>query len=186
MPNTPPPQRGDLALVAVGDAFIARLEDVYPIVARLAPGAGGWSVSLVGASFTTHVAPVASELASLDAAKQAAGIALETVRALEERDAYRFLRRAGSVNRWYTDSTARQSVAWNGTLPDLRGAGNVMPGALDAALGYLDATFPHLVNLAQHRPHYDPARGRTTDPNEHTIEVLAGLDTAALSEEDML
>ncbi|CAA9569775.1 MAG: hypothetical protein AVDCRST_MAG18-1845 [uncultured Thermomicrobiales bacterium] len=45
---------------------------------------------------------------------------------------------------------------------------------------YLAANFPGLRGLAQHRPHYDPARGRTTDPIEHTLEVLAALDTAGL------
>lgn len=50
---------------------------------------------------------------------------------------------------------------------------------------YLAANFLGLRGLAQHRPHYDPARGRTTDPIEHTLEVLAALDTAGLDPPDV-
>lgn len=50
---------------------------------------------------------------------------------------------------------------------------------------YLRANFPGLRGLTQHRPHFDPALGRTTDPIEHTIEVLAALDTAGLDEADV-
>ena len=173
-----------LTLLPAGAGYLARLEGSYPIVARLDPGPGGWDVSLVGASPTAQAETVARGMATLEEATQAAAIALETVRVLEARDAYRFLRQEGSANRWYTDSTARRPVAWNGGLPDLGAGRSLPPASLDAVLGYLDATFPHLVNLAQHRPHFDPARGRTTDPNEHAIEVLAALDASELNDED--
>jgi hypothetical protein len=184
MDNPPPTQGRDLALNRIGDGYIARLNSAYPIVARLTPGERGWAVSLVGASFNAQARPVVQDLATLEEAKQAAAIALETVRILEERDGYRFRQQEGGVNRWYADHTARQALPWNGKLPDLRTDAALPAATLDAVLGYLDATFPHLVNLGQHRPHYDPARGRTTDPNEHTIEVLAVLDPAGLSAED--
>jgi HD domain len=59
-----------------------------------------------------------------------------------------------------------------------------------AALGpriaaYLYANFPALHGLGQHRPHFDPARGRTTDPVEHTVEVIAALDTSGLPPRDI-
>jgi hypothetical protein len=184
MDNPPPTQGRDLALNRIGDGYIARLNSAYPIVARLTPGERGWAVSLVGASFNAQARPVVQDLATLEEARQAAAIALETVRILEERDGYRFRQQEGGVNRWYADHTARQALPWNGKLPDLRTDAALPAATLDAVLGYLDATFPHLVNLGQHRPHYDPARGRTTDPNEHTTEVLAVLDPAGLSAED--
>lgn len=181
-----PSHRQDLRLFPAGDAFIARLDGAYPIVARLTQEGGSWIVHLVGASFNAQTITVAQGLGTLEAAKQAAAIALETVKVLEARDEYRFRHQEGGPNRWYADHTARQPFPWNGMLPDLR-TGAALPSAtLDAVLGYLDATFPHLVNLGQHRPHYDPERGRTTDPNEHTVEVLAALDTSALSPEDTL
>ncbi len=184
MDHPPTGPRHELTLAQVGDGYIARLSSAYPIVARLAPGERGWAVSLVGASFNAQAQAVAQDLAGLEEAKQAAAIALETVRILEERDGYRFRQQEGGANRWYADQTARRALPWNGKLPDLR-AGPALPATtLESVLGYLDATFPHLVNLGQHRPHYDPARGRTTDPNEHTIEVLAALDTGGLSAED--
>lgn len=184
MNNPPPPPRHNLTLAPVGDGYIARLGIAYPIVARLTPGERGWTVSLVGASFNAQAQAVAQHLAGLEEAKQAAAIALETVRILEERDGYRFRQQEGGANRWYADQTARRPSPWNGKLPDLR-TGTELPAAtLAAVLGYLDATFPHLVNLGQHRPHYDPVRGRTTDPNEHTIEVLTALDTSDLSADD--
>jgi hypothetical protein len=176
--------RPDLTLYPAGDAFIARLDGAYPIVARLAREDGSWAVSLIGASFNAQTKTVARGLETLDAAKQAAAIALETVKILEARDEYRFRHQEGGPNRWYADHTARQPFPWNGKLPDLRTGARLPTATLDAVLGYLDATFPHLVNLGQHRPHYDPERGRTTDPNEHTIEVLAALDTGDLSAED--
>lgn len=49
---------------------------------------------------------------------------------------------------------------------------------------YLLANFAGLRGLQQHRPHFDPARERTTDPIEHTLEVLAALDTRDLDQED--
>lgn len=54
-----------------------------------------------------------------------------------------------------------------------------------AAIGaYLRANFPGLLGLAQHRPHFHPDLGRTTDPIEHTLEVLAALDTGGLEPAD--
>lgn len=177
--------RNDLALHPAGQGYIARLGGAYPIIARLAPGDQGWSVSLVGAGFHAQPEPVARGLPDLEAATQAAAIALETVAVLEARDDYRYRRQEDGPNRWYTDGTARRPLLWDGKLPYLAGSANALPPeTLAAVQGYLDATFPHLVNLAQHRPHFDPARGRTTDPNEHTVEVLAGLDTSELSAED--
>jgi hypothetical protein len=182
---SPATARKDVTLQPAGQGYIARLEAAYPILARLAPGDQGWSVSLIGTGFHAQPESVARGLPDLEAATQAAAIALETVGVLEARDAYRYRRQEGGPNRWYTDATARQALLWNGKLPDLAGSANPLPPeALAAVQGYLDATFPHLVNLAQHRPHFDPARGRTTDPNEHTVEVLAGLDTSELSTED--
>gem|GEM_PF-6712713 len=173
-----------LRFIPLDNGAIARLDSAYPVVARLAAGDDGWSVSLIGASFDTQPSPVARGLSTLEAAQAAAAIALQTVQVLEARDSYRFRRQETGPNRWYSDQTARQPAVWNGRLPDLGGADQMEPVDLDAVLGYLDATFPHLVNLAQHRPHFDPARGRTTDPNEHTIEVLAGLNTSELADED--
>ena len=49
---------------------------------------------------------------------------------------------------------------------------------------YLRANFPALAGLPQHRPHFDPDLGRTTDPIEHTLEVLAALDTGGLDPAD--
>ena len=49
---------------------------------------------------------------------------------------------------------------------------------------YLLANFPGLRGLRQHRPHFDPARDRTTDPIEHTLEVIARLDTSDLDAAD--
>lgn len=45
---------------------------------------------------------------------------------------------------------------------------------------YLYANFPGLRGLRQHRPHFHPDLGRTTDPVEHTLEMLALLDTTGL------
>jgi DNA-binding transcriptional LysR family regulator len=49
---------------------------------------------------------------------------------------------------------------------------------------YLLANFPGLRGLRQHRPHFDPTRDRTTDPIEHTLEMIALLDTGDLDEAD--
>lgn len=49
---------------------------------------------------------------------------------------------------------------------------------------YLYANFPGLRGLGQHRPHFDPARDRTTDPVEHTVEVIGNLDTRGLAPAD--
>lgn len=49
---------------------------------------------------------------------------------------------------------------------------------------YLVANFPDLRGLRQHRPHFDPARDRTTDPIEHTLEMIAHLDTHDLDAAD--
>jgi len=51
---------------------------------------------------------------------------------------------------------------------------------LPAIGDYLAANFPGLRGLTQHRPHFHPDLGRTTDPIEHTLEVLAALDTSGL------
>lgn len=51
---------------------------------------------------------------------------------------------------------------------------------------YLLANFPGLRGLRQHRPHFDPARDRTTDPIEHTIEMIGRLDTADLDPADAI
>lgn len=51
---------------------------------------------------------------------------------------------------------------------------------------YLFANFPGLRGLRQHRPHFDPARDRTTDPVEHTLEMIARLDTADLAADDAI
>jgi molybdate transport repressor ModE-like protein len=51
---------------------------------------------------------------------------------------------------------------------------------------YLLANFPGLRGLRQHRPHFDPARDRTTDPIEHTLEMIALLDTGGLDERDAI
>ena len=101
-------QRRGLTLSPAGVAFIARLAGADPIMARLAPGNHGWTVSLVGASFNAQAETVAHDLDTLEAAKQAAAIALETVQVLEARDDYRFRRRPGETGRWYADHTARQ------------------------------------------------------------------------------
>ena len=77
MDNPPSAHRRELTLAAIGDGFIARLAGAYPIVARLASGDRGWTVSLVGASFNAQAQTVAHDLASLDEARQAAAIALE-------------------------------------------------------------------------------------------------------------
>lgn len=45
---------------------------------------------------------------------------------------------------------------------------------------YLYDRFPGLRGLGQRPPHFDPERGRTTDPVEHTIEVARLLDTRGL------
>jgi len=55
---------------------------------------------------------------------------------------------------------------------------------LPAIGDYLRANFPGLQGLAQHRPHFHPDLGRTTDPIEHTLEVLAALGTGGLDPAD--
>ena len=54
-----------------------------------------------------------------------------------------------------------------------------------AIADYLYANFPGLRGLPQRRPHFDPARDRTTDPVEHTVEMIALLDTRGLPAEDV-
>lgn len=49
---------------------------------------------------------------------------------------------------------------------------------------YLYRCFPRLRGLGQRAPHFDPALGRTTDPVEHTIEVIGRLDTTGLDPGD--
>jgi molybdate transport repressor ModE-like protein len=51
---------------------------------------------------------------------------------------------------------------------------------------YLLVNFPGLRGLRQHRPHFDPARDRTTDPIEHTLEMIALLDTSDLDPADAI
>lgn len=51
---------------------------------------------------------------------------------------------------------------------------------------YLYANFPGLRGLRQHRPHFHPDLGRTTDPVEHTLEMLALLDTRGLAPADAI
>ena len=51
---------------------------------------------------------------------------------------------------------------------------------------YLLANFPGLSGLRQHRPHFDPTRDRTTDPIEHTLEMIALLDTSELAADDAI
>jgi hypothetical protein len=57
---------------------------------------------------------------------------------------------------------------------------------LPAIEAYLIANFPSLRGLRQHRPHFDPERERTTDPIEHTLEVIAALDTHDLPPRDVV
>jgi hypothetical protein len=57
---------------------------------------------------------------------------------------------------------------------------------LPAIEAYLIANFPGLRGLRQHRPHFDPERERTTDPIEHTLEVIAALDTHDLPPRDVV
>ena len=49
---------------------------------------------------------------------------------------------------------------------------------------YLYANFPGLRGLRQHRPHFHPDLGRTTDPVEHALGMLALLDAGGLDEAD--
>lgn len=54
-------------------------------------------------------------------------------------------------------------------------------GAAAEQIGaYLYDRFPGLRGLGQRPPHFDPERGRTTDPVEHTVEVVRLLDTTGL------
>jgi hypothetical protein len=57
---------------------------------------------------------------------------------------------------------------------------------LPAIEAYLIANFPGLRGLRQHRTHFDPERERTTDPIEHTLEVIAALDTHDLPPRDVV
>lgn len=54
----------------------------------------------------------------------------------------------------------------------------------DTIARYLYQRFPRLRGLGQRGPHFDPARGRTTDPVEHTAEVIQLLDTTGLGDRD--
>ncbi len=87
-------------------------------------------------------------------------------------------------SRWYEDATQRKPCPWDGTLPRLTGVWDRV--AREQVLSYLDGSFPELVNLRQHRPHFDPQRGRTTDPNEHTVEVLDLLDIQSFTERERM
>lgn len=60
-------------------------------------------------------------------------------------------------------------------------ASDVEFSAATAQIGaYLYDRFPGLRGLDQRPPHFDPERGRTTDPVEHTVEVARLLDTSGL------
>lgn len=181
-PLPPVFERADVTFTCFGTGYLARRTGMYPVAARLFRVEGGWSVSLAGVRFDSQLQVVAEMLPTLDAAAGAAVVALRTMGAVEERDRYRYRFAEDGPNRWYIDLTARAALVWNGRLPDLSGTDEaVRADRLPSILAYLDATFPDLVNLAQHRPHYDSSRGRTTDPNEHTVEVLEGLDTHDLT-----
>lgn len=172
----------DLTVTSASQGYLCRLAGLYPAVARLALSPSGWSVALVGVRFDAAPELVAAGLADASAAIAAAGAALRRVRDMAARESGRYTWQPGGPNRWYRDQTARPPAVPHGGLPDLSGADAAFRARLPGAvLGYLDAVFPALVNLAQHLPHTDPARGRTTDPNEHTAEVLALLDTGELA-----
>lgn len=78
------------------------------------------------------------------------------------------------------DPAARRPADFGLDAPDDAAFASTLPQIAD----YLLANFPGLRGLGQHRPHFDPARDRTTDPIEHTLEVLAALDTAGLDAPD--
>ncbi|MCL4543792.1 MAG: HD domain-containing protein [Chloroflexi bacterium] len=108
---------------------------------------------------------------------------IKVIHIMDNEDTHRF-RREGR-KRWYIDGTARSSVPGTGEVPRLTWSGDQLEeSSARDLLGYLDSSHPHLINLQQHSPHFDPARGRTTDPNEHTVEVMALLDTSQLAPRD--
>jgi len=78
------------------------------------------------------------------------------------------------------DPADRQPPAFALDAPDDAAFAAQLP-----AIGtYLRANFPGLRGLTQHRPHFHPELGRTTDPIEHTLEVLTALDTRDLDPAD--
>ena len=78
------------------------------------------------------------------------------------------------------DPADRQPPAFALDAPD-----DAAFAAWSPAIGaFLRANFPGLAGLPQHRPHFHPDLGRTTDPIEHTLEVLAALDTSGLDPAD--
>jgi hypothetical protein len=173
----------ELKVLPLGDAYMARLEGVHPVFARLASLPDGWSVALIAFRFDSLPEMVATGLTSLEAATDIAKVALKTVRAALRLEAYRFRFQEHGVNRWYVDVTARHVERTVAALPNLAGKRHPRP---DRVQRYMDTTFPHMINLAQHRPHFDPARGRTTDPNEHTVEVMELLKTRGLAARERL
>lgn len=78
------------------------------------------------------------------------------------------------------DPALRQSPTFALDAPDDEAFAAQLPAITD----YLLVNFPGLRGLTQHRPHFDPTLGRTTDPIEHTLEVLAALDTGGLDDDD--
>lgn len=187
MASPPDNDRPSVGVFPFGDGLMVRLSSAWPIFARALPSDGGWSVALVALRFDARPQPVAESLPSRDDAVAAATVALTAVEAMQEQDAYRYRLATRGPNRWYVDGTARRPKAWTGDAPALDWpAGTLSRAAAARLVGYLDATFPGLVNLAQHRPHFDARRGRTTDPNEHAVEVLGLLDTSGMGERERL
>lgn len=179
--------RSSVDVLPLGGGLMVRLPSAWPVFARVAAADAGWSVALVAVRFDSRPQLVAAALPSREAAVDAAAVALRAVETMQEQDAYRYRFAAAGPNRWYVDQTARSPEPWDGALPDLDWEdGALSPAAQARILGYLDATFPDLVNLAQHRPHFDERRGRTTDPNEHAVEVLRALDTSGMTERERL
>jgi len=179
------PDHSDITVHPSGAGSIITLSGLAPACARVAEEQSGWSVSLIALRFDSRPEIVAQGLASFDAAVEAAAVALRAIRVTERRDDYHFRRDPHGPNKWYIDTTARGPLPWSGRLPDLSGSDEeIRTHRLRDVQAYLDATFPVLVNLAQHTPHTDPARGRTTDPSEHTAEVMAQLNTTSLTEHE--
>jgi len=174
-----------LRFIPLDNGAIARLDSAYPVVARLAAGDDGWSVSLIGASFDTQPSPVARGLSTTRGSASGGGDrpadrpGAGSARQLPLSAPGDRAQPAGTATKRRASRRSGTAGYLTSAVPTRWSRSTWMPSC-----GYLDATFPHLVNLAQHRPHFDPARGRTTDPNEHTIEVLAGLNTSELADED--
>ncbi len=187
MASQPHTERSGLEILPLGGGLMARLPSVWPVFARITSTDMGWSVALVAVRFDSLPKPVAASLPSRDAAVAAADVALRAVEAMLDQESYLYRFAPGGPNRWYVDATARERAPWDGGVPALNWVdGSLSPEGQSRLLGYLDETFPGLVNLAQHRPHFDVRRGRTIDPNEHAVEVLAALDTSTMTERERL